>query len=544
MSANGGKLNRSSRNGRYAKWTAVVCLALIVICGVVKSMHLDSAEIIRPDAGLISLNEEGSISSSADGEKYRSECIYTIPENMDEGMMLSVESRQDYLKVTLDGEVLLTNDDREKEEGIIISMVPIPDDAGGRELMIYWENSTSQSGPVMYLGSQNEIYLHYLTAGTVPAFFGGMYILLGIVILASTAFVRGDKGNVNRKTFLHLGAFILFTGLWTLTDSRILQMVTGRTAVITFVTFISFTLMPLSFTLFFKDILTFPRKIITALYRVQMINAVFVGLCYLTGVLSLYTTLISTHILLVATVIFVVLTSLSEYRLYRSAELKKLLTGILLLVFFAVLSLASFYGNYAGSRYSLYYSFGLFSLIICLIGSFLDRLFREMKENVSLEAYKKIAFTDLMTGMRNRSAFNTDAGAWDDAPAGKSCTCIVFDVNNLKEINDTYGHFAGDDHIMVTAACIKACFSSVGKCYRIGGDEFVVVMEDASEDSVRSCLRSLRSTVDRENAGRENEISFAYGYATGEVASAEDFSRLCEKADENMYRQKEEMKNP
>ena len=144
-----------------------------------------------------------------------------------------------------------------------------------------------------------------------------------------------------------------------------------------------------------------------------------------------------------------------------------------------------------GSRYSLYYSVGLFSLIVCLIGSFLDRLFREIRENADLEAYKKIAFTDLMTGMRNRSAFKTDAAAWNDEPRGKLCTCIVFDVNNLKEINDTYGHFAGD----------------------------------------------------RENAGRENEISFAYGYATGEVASAADFSRLCEKADENMYRQKEEMKN-
>ena len=114
MYAGGSKLNKDGRNGSYAKWTAVVCLAIIVICGAVKSMHLDSAEVIRPDAGLISLNEEGSISSSADGEKYRSECIYTIPEDMDEGMMLSVESRQDYLKVTLDGEVLLTNDDREQ----------------------------------------------------------------------------------------------------------------------------------------------------------------------------------------------------------------------------------------------------------------------------------------------------------------------------------------------------------------------------------------------------------------------------------------------
>ncbi len=56
-----------------------------------------------------------------------------------------------------------------------------------------------------------------------------------------------------------------------------------------------------------------------------------------------------------------------------------------------------------GSRYSLYYSVGLFSLIVCLIGSFLDRLFREIRENADLEAYKKIAFTDLMTGMhKNR----------------------------------------------------------------------------------------------------------------------------------------------
>ena len=90
---------------------------------------------------------------------------------------------------------------------------------------------------------------------------------------------------------------------------------------------------------------------------------------------------------------------------------------------------------------------------------------------------------------------------------------------------------------------LKSCFSASGRCYRIGGDEFVVVMEDVSEDFVSGCLKNLQSAVDRENAGRENEISFAYGYAAGKVASSADFSRLCEKADENMYRQKEEMKN-
>ena len=191
-----------------------------------------------------------------------------------------------------------------------------------------------------------------------------------------------------------------------------------------------------------------------------------------------------------------------------------------------------FYGVDNPPRQLLLYS----ADILQIMGHFIISLLRSRNLIAQL---REMSSHDRLTGFGNRYALDDYAATLD----GKGSLGVVFcDITGLKGVNDTRGHTEGDMLILRACDCLKKVF---GGCslFRIGGDEFVVVMEDVSEDFVSGCLKNLQSAVDRENAGRENEISFAYGYATGEVASAADFSRLCEKADENMYRQKEEMKN-
>ena len=528
--------------GKYAKWVLLILMVCLVIMGVLKSFVPDAFKPIRPDVSLVSLNEEGSVTAPSDGSDFAS-CIFTVPEKTD-NLVLSVESRAKSLKVFLDGEELLSYEDMEREMGINIQLVKIPDDAGGRELKVIWQSSLSNGEePKMYLGAQSDIYLFYAAESMVPALFGGLYILVGVAIAAMFLFIGKNREHVNRKSFLHLAAFVLVTGIWTLTDCGILQLLTGKTAAITFISFLSFTSMPLLFLLFFNDILTEPRKCITVMGRLQAVNIGFMCFCYLTRILSLYVTLNVTHILLLVTIIAVVAVSVSEYRRRRNQELKKILTGVALMLIFVVAAMLSFYLNFSANRYPIYYSAGLFVFIVSLVVVFNDRLYGEIQENAELEAYKKIAFTDLMTGMKNRSAFYTYVNEQKDIGNGNVFTCIVFDVNGLKEINDTYGHAAGDELITDAAACILKCFSSEGLCYRTGGDEFVVILDDVGEDTIAEKLGDMKAIIKEKNKCRKPEISFAYGYAREELTSASALMDLYEEADRNMYRRKKRMKS-
>jgi diguanylate cyclase (GGDEF)-like protein len=68
---------------------------------------------------------------------------------------------------------------------------------------------------------------------------------------------------------------------------------------------------------------------------------------------------------------------------------------------------------------------------------------------------------------------------------------VTFDLNNLKQCNDQYGHRVGDEYIINAAHIIEDNFERYGKCYRIGGDEFCVIMPDAKENSIEGAMDNV-----------------------------------------------------
>lgn len=527
---------------KFARYVFCALLVCLLAAGALKALSLDSTATIQADIQITFLNEEGRIRETL-SEGLDSVCIYTIPKEDRRNLVLAVESYMESFQVSLDGEMIFSYSDEGREKGVNIQWIDLPEDTAGKELQVKWVNSPSaNSTPSIYLGTSNSLFLHYIEKAFPAPLFGGLYIVFGLMVIALQLFLCRKGNYFNQKALLPLGSFILLTGLWTLSDSNILQLVTGKTALITFISFLSFTAMPLVFLLFFQNILNRPRKSIAILSCIQIIHLCFVSFCYLTGILDFYATLPATHLLLAVTVIRIVSAAVSEYKKNRNSELRKFLAGISLLMFFIILAMLSFYRQLSGQRYSLYYSIGLFLFILCLIGAFLDHIYKEMQENARTEAYKKLAYTDLMTGMKNRSAFKTDIQDNGSRLLEKNYTCVIFDVNHLKETNDTYGHAQGDALIIDSASCIMKCFSSDGSCYRTGGDEFVVLLENFSEESLLEKLDSLDLMIAELNKTRTPALSIAYGYSRKTIFSLAVLHDLYEEADRNMYKKKTEMK--
>ena len=116
------------------------------------------------------------------------------------------------------------------------------------------------------------------------------------------------------------------------------------------------------------------------------------------------------------------------------------------------------------------------------------------------------------------------------------------DINNLKQTNDRFGHQAGDELIRSAADCISQVFKGEGKAYRIGGDEFVVIVKDATEEYLQQLLKRLEEAQAEEQRalGKPWKLQIAYGYAVhSEEQSYEELFRL---ADDRMYECKRKMK--
>ncbi|MCQ2103372.1 MAG: diguanylate cyclase [Fibrobacter sp.] len=169
----------------------------------------------------------------------------------------------------------------------------------------------------------------------------------------------------------------------------------------------------------------------------------------------------------------------------------------------------------------------------------------ELEEiNSRLQVYNQqlqgLATTDSLTGLENRLAFDSllkKIAAEGDAPS--DWVMLMIDVNGLKYTNDTFGHLAGDALIVAAAKTITEAFGVFGHCYRIGGDEFVVVADAGKEKTFRLHKR-LHDAVEEYNRSALYRLSMAVGESRlqNEYGLRKSISDWKMEADLNMYRDK------
>ena len=141
------------------------------------------------------------------------------------------------------------------------------------------------------------------------------------------------------------------------------------------------------------------------------------------------------------------------------------------------------------------------------------------------------AYYDQMTGLQNRRAYAEKTDQYiEKMPSG--CCVVMIDINGLKKMNDMFGHDAGDELIIGSAECLRQSFHNEESIYRIGGDEFCVIMNGTAE-SVEECLKQLENAASSWKGKYAAGISVSYGFATDK--EFDDFDSMLKAADQRMY---------
>ena len=175
---------------------------------------------------------------------------------------------------------------------------------------------------------------------------------------------------------------------------------------------------------------------------------------------------------------------------------------------------------------------------------------RIRKMNAKLE---QTSVTDMLTGLYNRQGFaktlTEEMKKYESAP-DVTTTVLYIDLDNFKFYNDTFGHAIGDVILVSFAEIFKQITKDKGYAIRYGGDEFVFVLPDSSEEEGVEIAKSIYRRLDetdgfaerlKEKMGKDfkidpkNRVSCSIGISTADVFSQEAINQAMKQADDALY---------
>ncbi len=166
----------------------------------------------------------------------------------------------------------------------------------------------------------------------------------------------------------------------------------------------------------------------------------------------------------------------------------------------------------------------------------------ELKQEAELHSIMQIAYKDPLTGVNNKHAYmEAEANINKKIQTGflKSFGLIVFDLNGLKNINDTKGHDAGDQYIKDACKIICSLFKH-SPIYRIGGDEFAAILEGEDYENHNSLIKTFEKIME-ENLSTGN-VLISDGYDEFDSEKEDSLHSVFERADKKMYERKKLLK--
>ena len=166
-------------------------------------------------------------------------------------------------------------------------------------------------------------------------------------------------------------------------------------------------------------------------------------------------------------------------------------------------------------------------------------IFTVQKLTVRIHHEKRKADTDAMTGMKNRRAYEDDILYLKEEPKTKlkDLVCMMIDINELKMLNDRYGHDTGDKAIKGFAEIIDKTFGSYGNIYRMGGDEFAAFLF-VDTTKLTQLIENAEAEITEWSAENNIRLSMSHGAASTEEFPDLTVEELTKIADERMYKSK------
>jgi len=474
----------------------------------------------------------------------------TIPDDVHHLNSLMIRTSQKSVEVRVDGErVYLYHGNldarRLKILGYLNHFVWLGDQAKGKYLEIITvanDPRTSETFYDVYIGSRVSQIVALLRYDGFSFLFG-LLILLTAAMVSLLTFTLFRKLEI-RKSALAFAGIEFCAGLWIISGSMSTQLIIHNQLVLLVFGLVAMFLLPYFLTSFVINMYHVPQsKLLGRIVLVFPFGFIVISSLQLMGILTYYDILTHAAIILLSYLVLLIFFSIRAY-LRGNSAVKQFLIAISCLVASVVGELVLLLLPFMTLLNALVLNLGIVTFGTVLLRQVLVLVMKFVERKGKEEYLLSLAHSDGLTGLANRRAFDE---RMDEIRERKKLLhpigLMVFDVNDLKMLNDKEGHAAGDALLREVARQLSRWFSGTGDVYRIGGDEFAMICDPCNTASYESIRKEIASDM-LVRATDPTRFSLAFGEAlftpNGELTSIDD---VFAEADARMYRHKMEMKN-
>ncbi len=249
------------------------------------------------------------------------------------------------------------------------------------------------------------------------------------------------------------------------------------------------------------------------------------------------------HICMIVTLILIIHLTVVRRRVTKRLD-KGLAFGFALAILVASIELVrynveKYYTGFNNNRYSSSIAFAALIVVLTLFIDFMSKIAGNLRKEAEARAFEKMAYMDELTGILNRRGAEEELNKLKGAKSPYALVSV--DMNLLKMMNDTFGHATGDRALTLLARKLREAFPEPCVVARVGGDEFIAIVPDASKDHVDAHEAAFVNKMNEHNKkGGNVTLSAAYGTAYSDEADTPE--KVLKIADDRMYLAKKESK--
>lgn len=533
--------------GLYAGSAAILFFFFLYLCGCLDNQAIHK----QMDTGYYKF-EDYELSHIEDKESplgISDVYVMRISNVLKGGSSLAFYSLHQNVEVSIDGEIVYVLRPKEsnlfgKTPGSNWNTILINREDAGKEVKVVLSavyDSSENIVPEFYVGSKYGIWGMILKDELLPFFLSLAAIVMGIVFTLFTIF-NYQNSEVD-KSLLMLGMFSLNIGLWKMSDLAAMSLIFPFSIPLANLPFLTLMLVVIPFSLYVKELFSTRDSMVWYLpCGVSLIVTALSLVLQIENKADLRQTLWMTHLTMVLLVLVFLYMTIREL---RSVGWNKKLQTLLACACACIIGMAVDIIVYYISNGTSMMVLGMFGFLtyVTVLGV---RSVRETKRLMAIgmqaKRYEEMAYHDQLTGIFNRTAYAECTERKDFTP--DNCIVVMFDLNNLKKCNDTMGHEKGDRYILCSAKLIEKVFGDIGKCYRMGGDEFCVLLKGVSLEECKRRTQRLKAEVEFCNQSNPDEfpIQIACGYKLYDKEVDYDLGDTLRRADKMMYHEKFVMK--
>ncbi|MDD6037557.1 MAG: GGDEF domain-containing protein [bacterium] len=479
-------------------------------------------------------------------EKDRIVIVNKLP-NIKYGQILILWLQQGLEEVIIDGEIYYQHElpkpfGRETLLGTNSVYVPLDSWYSGKTIELHFSNRTGEIAlSHLYIANIGQFiaYVIQQNAGSlILSFFLALGAAASLILYLTIRFKQKGRNGFGSGILIALNEFFFLLVLWIISDCQLLQILTGRALLGSVISYVTFMLMPMPFLSVINQLLIKSNRLLNGFEILYGVNFIVQLLLFVAGVFDYPQMLIVTHLLMGVSMPTAMVVIAKDYKSCASRLNRTLLIGLLIFVALALVAVTVFWTNKDISYLMLV------NLAIAIAGTTtmiacVGQIYSYAVEHACMAEMRRHAYEDFLTELGNRHAYEKKLDGYRESGYTANLTLIEMDVNRLKYVNDTMGHKAGDELLTGAAGVLRATFNGENELFRVGGDEFAVIIE-TSQPQLQNKLEKLQREIDAWKGERIDRLSVAYGYVRWDEHPEMTVEELIRLADQLMYEDKKD----